>query len=204
MTRRDSRRPSVDEARPRVLFVDDERHVQRAFEQAAFSLGVVVELANSATQALRAVEQGRFDVIAVDLSMPGLDGLGMVERLREVSPSSAFVLVSGAPSLELPTRPDVHLDAFVVVKPWDPQVLKDTLLDALERAEELALRPSTEPLASVEASLLVLDSREKRRERKAGRPDPVNRARAAAFGFMVLAVVVYSGPEPQTFVYFHF
>jgi diguanylate cyclase (GGDEF)-like protein len=157
MTRRDTRRPSVDEARPRVLFVDDERHVQRAFEQAAFSLGVVVELANSATQALRAVERGRFDVIAVDLSMPGLDGLGMVERLREVSPSSAFVLVSGAPSLELPTRPDVHLDAFVVVKPWDPQVLRDTLLDALERAEELALRPSTEPLASVEASLLVLD-----------------------------------------------
>ncbi|MBK6812774.1 MAG: response regulator [Sandaracinaceae bacterium] len=136
MTRRDTRRPSVDEARPRVLFVDDERHVQRAFEQAAFSLGVVVELANSATQALRAVERGRFDVIAVDLSMPGLDGLGMVERLREVSPSSAFVLVSGAPSLELPTRPDVHLDAFVVVKPWDPQVLRDTLLDALERAEE--------------------------------------------------------------------
>ena len=76
MTRRDSRRPSVDEARPRVLFVDDERHVQRAFEQAAFSLGVVVELANSATQALRAVERSRFDVIAVDLSMPGLDGLG--------------------------------------------------------------------------------------------------------------------------------
>ena len=56
MTRRDSRRPSVDEARPRVLFVDDERHVQRAFEQAAYSLGVVVELANSATQALRAVD----------------------------------------------------------------------------------------------------------------------------------------------------
>ena len=138
MTRRDSRRPSVDEARPRVLFVDDERHVQRAFEQAAFSLGVVVELANSATQALRAVERSRFDVIAVDLSMPGLDGLGMVERLREVSPSSAFVLVTGAPSLELPTRPDVQLDALVVVKPWDPQVLKATLLDALERAEELA------------------------------------------------------------------
>lgn len=158
MTRRDSRRPSVDEARPRVLFVDDERHVQRAFEQAAFSLGVVVELANSATQALRAVERSRFDVIAVDLSMPGLDGLGMVERLREVSPSSAFVLVTGAPSLELPTRPDVQLDALVVVKPWDPQVLKATLLDALERAEELALRPSTEPLASVEASILVLDA----------------------------------------------
>ena len=52
--------------------------------------------------------------------------------------------------------------------------------------------------------MLALDSREKRRERKAGRADPVNVARAAAFGFMVLAVVVYSGPEPQTFVYFHF
>ncbi|MCB9660340.1 MAG: EAL domain-containing protein [Polyangiales bacterium] len=157
MTRRDTRRPPADEARPRVLFVDDERHVQRAFEQATYALGVVVELANSATQALRAVERSHFDVIAVDLSMPGLDGLAMVERLREVSPSSAFVLVSGAPSLELPSRPDVHLDALVVVKPWDPQVLKTTLLEALERAEELALRPSTEPLASVEVSLLMLD-----------------------------------------------
>ena len=53
-------------------------------------------------------------------------------------------------------------------------------------------------------SLVVLDSREKRREKQAGKPDPVNPARAAALGFMVLAVVVYSGPAPQSFVYFHF
>ena len=53
-------------------------------------------------------------------------------------------------------------------------------------------------------ALILVDSRERRRERQAGKPDPVNPARAAAFGLMVLAVVIYSGPAPRTFVYFHF
>jgi len=53
-------------------------------------------------------------------------------------------------------------------------------------------------------ALVLVDGRERRRERQAGKPDPVNVARAAAFGLMVLAVVIYSGPAPRTFVYFHF
>lgn len=53
-------------------------------------------------------------------------------------------------------------------------------------------------------ALVLLDGRERRREARMGHPDPVGFARAAAFGAMVLAVVVWSGPAPQSFVYFHF
>lgn len=53
-------------------------------------------------------------------------------------------------------------------------------------------------------ALFVLDHREQRRERHAGRPDPAPVLRAAAFGTMVLGIIVFSGPKPQTFVYFHF
>jgi alginate O-acetyltransferase complex protein AlgI len=49
-----------------------------------------------------------------------------------------------------------------------------------------------------------LDHREARREAKAGKPDPVTFARAVAFGLMVLGVIVFSGPAPQTFLYFNF
>lgn len=54
------------------------------------------------------------------------------------------------------------------------------------------------------AALFAVDLREQRREARAGRPDPVTVPRSLAFGAMVAAVIVFSGPEPQTFVYFTF
>lgn len=54
------------------------------------------------------------------------------------------------------------------------------------------------------AALFALDLREQRREAKAGHRDPFTLARAVAFGVMVTGVVLYSGPAPQSFVYFNF
>lgn len=67
--------------------------------------------------------------------------------------------------------------------------------------------PSGDLVAMVAMALVALvlvDHREQRREARAGHPDPVNLARALAFGVMVVAIVVYSGPAPRTFVYFTF
>lgn len=52
--------------------------------------------------------------------------------------------------------------------------------------------------------LVLFDRREQRREARAGHPDPVTMLRALAFGVMVVAIIVFSGPAPQTFVYFTF
>ncbi|MCB0963777.1 MAG: hypothetical protein KDA98_10835, partial [Acidimicrobiales bacterium] len=53
-------------------------------------------------------------------------------------------------------------------------------------------------------ALQFVDRREQRREDRAGTPDPVNLPRAVAFGAMVVAIVVFSGPAPQSFLYFAF
>ena len=157
-----SRRPppptSPSESVTHILFIDDERHVQRAFADAAESLGFRVDLASTATQALRAVEAKDYAVLAVDLSLPGLDGIGLVERLREVSPKSAFLLLTGAPKLELPERPDLELDAAVLLKPWLPDQLSAALLASVERAKQLKERPSSAPVASVTAGVLIIDA----------------------------------------------
>lgn len=50
----------------------------------------------------------------------------------------------------------------------------------------------------------LLDRREQRREAVAGKPDPTTLPRAVAFGIMVLAIIVSSGPAPQSFLYFNF
>ncbi|HWJ97427.1 MAG TPA: hypothetical protein VNQ33_04660, partial [Acidimicrobiales bacterium] len=52
--------------------------------------------------------------------------------------------------------------------------------------------------------VLLLDGRERRREAVAGHRDPVTLFRAVAFGLMVVGIVVFSGPAPQSFLYFNF
>jgi len=52
--------------------------------------------------------------------------------------------------------------------------------------------------------VVVIDGRERRREAVAGSRDPVTLARVVAFGVMVTGIVVFSGPAPQTFLYFAF
>ena len=54
------------------------------------------------------------------------------------------------------------------------------------------------------AALLVVDRREERREARAGRADPVTVRRAVAFGIYLVAIIVSSGPAPQSFIYFNF
>ena len=53
-------------------------------------------------------------------------------------------------------------------------------------------------------ALFALDWREQRREARAGKRDRFTPARAVAFGVMVTGIVVFSGPAPQSFVYFAF
>ena len=53
-------------------------------------------------------------------------------------------------------------------------------------------------------ALVVVDGREVRREARAGRRDPVTVLRAIAFGVMVTAIIVSSGPAPRSFIYFAF
>ncbi|WP_421118968.1 MBOAT family O-acyltransferase [Aquihabitans daechungensis] len=54
------------------------------------------------------------------------------------------------------------------------------------------------------AGVIVLDRREERREARAGKSDPMVLPRALAFGAMVAAIIVFSGPTPKTFLYFAF
>ncbi len=53
-------------------------------------------------------------------------------------------------------------------------------------------------------AMWLVDRREVRREATVPRPDPVTAPRALAFGLMVTAIVIYSGPAPRSFVYFAF
>jgi two-component sensor histidine kinase len=81
---------------PRVLFIDDDAALRRLAQRALTRRGYRVETAASGLEGLGMVAESGFDLVAVDHFMPGLDGLGTLERLCELPDTPPVVYVTGA------------------------------------------------------------------------------------------------------------
>jgi DNA-binding response OmpR family regulator len=69
--------------RPRVLIVDDSANVQRQLLSAFERFGLAAVAVSSGEQALRALSERHFDLMTLDIGLPGIDGLTVLRALRE-------------------------------------------------------------------------------------------------------------------------
>jgi len=79
----------------RVLVVDDESYNRRLFTRILAAEGYVVETANSGDQALSMLEQAPCNVVVTDLKMPEMNGTELMKRVKEESPSTEIIVVTG-------------------------------------------------------------------------------------------------------------
>jgi two-component system response regulator PilR (NtrC family) len=110
-----------------ILVVDDERSICELLEITFRKEGHRVEVANSVEAAKRKLESQIFDIVISDVRMPGADGLDLLKFVKEVSPSSFFLLITGVPTVET---------AIAAINAGaDRYVIKDhDLVDQLRRA----------------------------------------------------------------------
>jgi two-component system sensor histidine kinase HydH len=140
---------------PRVLVVDDNAPFVDNLVEILRGERYQVLTASSGTQALAAARPG-FDVALVDVRLPDSDGTQLAERLREISPEAAVVLLTGFATLETAIAA-VHAGAFAyLVKPCSTPDLLLTIERALRQVRlhgekrELARRAQVaEKLAAV-------------------------------------------------------
>ncbi len=84
----------------RALFVDDEEEMVSTVVERLEIRGVSAEGATSGADALRMLEEGEYEVVVLDVRMPGLGGLDVVRRINERWPRMVVVLISGHGSSE--------------------------------------------------------------------------------------------------------
>lgn len=85
---------------PRILVVDDEPKILRLLESLLGREGYRVETAPDAAAALRGVVRTHPDLLVTDLMMPGMDGLELARRAREIDADLPIVLITGYASME--------------------------------------------------------------------------------------------------------
>jgi DNA-binding NtrC family response regulator len=84
----------------RILFADDEMSLQEFMRTELPRLGHEVTVCPDGKSAIKAVEKTHFDVAILDLRMPGLDGIQVLEQLKQMSPDTEAVMMTGHGSME--------------------------------------------------------------------------------------------------------
>jgi two-component system nitrogen regulation response regulator NtrX len=116
-----------------VLVVDDEAGVRASLAAILGDEGYAVDEADSGERALTALEARRYDLVLLDVWLPGADGLEVLGRIREADPELPVVVISGHGTIETAVRA-VRLGAHDFVE--KPLSLEKTLLavrNALQR-----------------------------------------------------------------------
>ena len=117
----------------RILVVDDEAIVRRSCTRALAGDDVVVDAVESGAQALERIEAESYDVVVLDIMMPGIDGMEVLQRVKESHPDVEVVMVTGLSQIDTAVR-SMKLGAFdYIPKPFDPDELKLIVSRALER-----------------------------------------------------------------------
>lgn len=154
--------PNGQSTRETVLFVDDERSYL-AYTSGIFeNRGLNVLTAGSALEALEIVETQNVAVVVSDNEMPGMRGIELLSRIKEVSPHTVKIMMTGSADLSTTLAAINSGEVFrFVLKPWKKaemlRAVKDGIrryrvLQAIKREDEFILHSLAQTIELKDAS----------------------------------------------------
>jgi DNA-binding NtrC family response regulator len=119
----------------KILIVDDEMSVRNSLREWFLEDGFAVETAEDGNAALQRMHGGPYDIVIIDLKMPGMDGITLERRIREIDKDAAIIILTAFASVETAVEA-LKLGAFdYVTKPVDPDELSNTVRNALKQRQ---------------------------------------------------------------------
>ncbi|MFK7766102.1 MAG: sigma-54-dependent transcriptional regulator [Mariniblastus sp.] len=119
----------------KILFADDEIHLQELIAAELPRMGHKVTVCPDGQTAVAALEKDTFDCIIVDLDMPGMNGIQVIERAKELSPTTEAIVLTGKGSTDTAVSA-LRLGAFEYLqKPCKLVDLKILLQRVAQRRE---------------------------------------------------------------------
>jgi len=124
-----------------VLLVDDEPDLLAAMAETLTRAGYAVRTVSDTAQAVTLLGQERFDAVVTDFIMPGITGMDLLQRVKQIHPDLPVILLTGYATSDLTRRALQGGAADVLVKPFPLRALPVAL-------EKCLLPPRQQPLSS--------------------------------------------------------
>ena len=133
----------MEKRQRRILLVDDEANVRTVFSDILKKESYLVKEAKDGPEAIKAIDEETFDLALVDLRMPHMDGIEVLENIKKRKPEIPVIVYTGYGSITSAVEA-MRKGAFDYLnKPFSPQQLKSNIKKALEEAggEKSAVSP---------------------------------------------------------------
>lgn len=122
----------------KILIIDDERPTLNMFRLFLKAYGYEVLTAENGPSGLEVFQKERPGIVFTDVKMPGMDGLEVVKRLKEMDPNVQVIVMTGHGDAGLAIEASLHEAAAFINKPINRNVLET----ALQQAEKRLLQAS--------------------------------------------------------------
>jgi excisionase family DNA binding protein len=97
-------RQKPEETKTSILVIDDEKTIRLLFKQTLEELGHRVQVAESGFKGLELIKQQDFDMIFLDLKMPGMDGAELFRQIKTLKPKLPIIIITGYPDSDIMAR----------------------------------------------------------------------------------------------------
>lgn len=116
-----------------ILFADDEQSLQAVMSRELPRMGHSVTICADGQQAVHEAQQATYDCLLVDLDMPGMHGTEVIRRVKEISPQTEAVVLTGKESLETAVTAMRYGACDYLTKPCKLAALQELLETILKR-----------------------------------------------------------------------
>ncbi len=119
-----------------ILILDDESIVGQRLKSAVEKEGHHVEAFIRSSDAAARLEEKNFDIVVTDIRMEGMDGMQFMEKVKQKSPGTKVIIITGYASMDL-AREASSKGAFdFIAKPFRIGTMRDKILKAAKELEK--------------------------------------------------------------------
>jgi len=116
-----------------VLVVDDEKNIRLTFSETMTQMGFDTRTASNGEEALTKMQGAEFDLVLLDLRMPGMDGIEVLRRIRERYPKVRVIMITAHGTVESAVEAMKLGAVDFIQKPCTPNEIRELVGKVMER-----------------------------------------------------------------------
>jgi len=121
---------------PAILIVDDEKNIRLTLASALEALKVPVDTASTGEEALQKLTEKSFNLMLLDLKLPGMDGLEVLRRVTDKYPDLMVIMITAYGSIEVAVEAMRIGAVDFLQKPFDHSEMRDMVRSVLQSPPE--------------------------------------------------------------------
>jgi DNA-binding NtrC family response regulator len=146
--------PKKNSKQVSILVVDDELSVRDSMTKWFMEDGYSAGSAADATQALKKLKPGLWDIIFLDIKLPGMDGMELQQRIKTVDPKATIIMITAYASVDTAVKSLKEGAYDYVTKPVDPDYLSHMVANVVKQkrllSENIQLREQIQELYEID------------------------------------------------------